>query len=34
METWHRVSTPWVGVRRAAGLVEEALRGRRFVERL
>ena len=34
VETWHRESARLVGVRRAAGLVEDALRGRRFVERL
>jgi len=34
VETWHRESARLVGVRRAVGLVEEALRGRRFVERL
>lgn len=34
VETWHRESARLLGVRRAAGLVEEALRGRRFVQRL
>src|SRR6195952_3453234 len=34
VETWQRESARLIGVRRAAGLVEEALRGRRFVERL
>jgi hypothetical protein len=34
VETWHRESARLLGVRRAAGLVEEALRGRRFVARL
>ena len=31
VETWHRESARLLGVRRAVGLVEEALRGRRFV---
>ncbi len=34
VETWQRESARLLGVRRAVGLVEEALRGRRFVERL
>ena len=34
LETWHAESARLLGVRRAAGLVEEALRGRRFVARL
>lgn len=34
LETWHTESARLLGVRRAAGLVEEALRGRRFVARL
>ncbi len=34
VETWQRESARLMGVRRGAGLVEEALRGRRFVERL
>ena len=34
VETWQRESARLIGVRRAAGLVEQALRGRRFVERL
>ena len=34
VETWHRESARLVGVRRAVGLVEEALRGRRFAARL
>ena len=34
VETWHRESARLIGVRRAVGLVEEALRGRRFVARL
>ena len=34
VETWHRESARLLGVRRAVGLVEEALRGRRFVARL
>ncbi len=34
VETWQRESARLIGVRRAAGLVEEALRGRRFVARL
>ena len=34
VETWQRESARLLGVRRAAGLVEEALRGRRFVARL
>jgi hypothetical protein len=34
LETWHREAARLLGVRRAVGLVEEALRGRRFVARL
>ncbi|MCW2826887.1 MAG: hypothetical protein JWQ67_503 [Marmoricola sp.] len=34
VETWQRESARLIAVRRAVGLVEEALRGRRFVERL
>ncbi len=34
VQTWQRESARLLGVRRAAGLVEEALRGRRFVARL
>ncbi len=34
VETWQRESARLLGVRRAVGLVEEALRGQRFVERL
>jgi hypothetical protein len=34
VEAWQRESARLIGLRRAAGLVEEALRGRRFVERL
>src|SRR4051812_8946744 len=34
VETWQRESARLIGVRRAVGLVEEALRGQRFVERL
>ncbi len=34
VETWQRESARLIGVRRGAGLVEQALRGRRFVERL
>jgi hypothetical protein len=34
VETWMTEDARLVGVRRAAGLVEEALRGRRFVARL
>jgi hypothetical protein len=34
VETWQRESARLIGVRRAAGLVEEALRGRRFAARL
>ena len=34
VETWQRESARLLGVRRAVGLVEEALRGRRFVARL
>lgn len=34
VETWHAESARLMGVRRAVGLVEEALRGRRFVARL
>ncbi|MFN8196610.1 MAG: hypothetical protein U0R80_20255 [Nocardioidaceae bacterium] len=34
VETWLAEDARLVGVRRAAGLVEEALRGRRFVARL
>lgn len=34
VECWQREEARLLGVRRAAGLVEEAIRGRRFVERL
>jgi hypothetical protein len=34
VETWHAESARLAGERRAVGLVEEALRGRRFVARL
>jgi hypothetical protein len=34
VETWHAESARLMAVRRAVGLVEEALRGRRFVARL
>lgn len=34
VETWQAESARLLGVRRAVGLVEEALRGRRFVARL
>lgn len=34
VETWQRESARLIGVRRAVGLVEEALRGRRFRARL
>lgn len=34
VEIWQRESARLLGVRRAVGLVEEALRGRRFVARL
>lgn len=34
VETWQHEAARLLGVRRAVGLVEEALRGRRFVERL
>jgi hypothetical protein len=34
VETWQRESARLLGVRRAVGLVEEAVRGRRFVARL
>lgn len=34
VETWQREEARLLGVRRAAGLVEEALRGRRFVAQL
>jgi hypothetical protein len=34
VECWQREEARLLGVRRAAGLVEEAMRGRRFVERL
>jgi hypothetical protein len=34
VEAWQRESARLTGVRRAAGLVEEALRGRRFRARL
>ncbi len=34
VETWQCESARLIGVRRAVGLVEEALRGRRFVARL
>ena len=34
IETWHAESARLLGERRAVGLVEEALRGKRFVARL
>lgn len=34
VETWHREAARLLGVRRSVGLVEEALRGRRFRARL
>ncbi|KQT89184.1 hypothetical protein ASG49_15370 [Marmoricola sp. Leaf446] len=34
VQTWHREAARLLGVRRAVGLVEEALRGRRFRARL
>ena len=34
VETWHTEAARLLGVRRSVGLVEEALRGRRFVARL
>jgi hypothetical protein len=34
VDTWQRESARLLGVRRAVGLVEEALQGRRFVARL
>lgn len=34
VETWQREAARLLGERRAVGLVEEALRGRRFVARL
>lgn len=34
VQAWHAESARLSGVRRAVGLVEEALRGRRFVARL
>ncbi len=34
VETWHAESARLLALRRAVGLVEEALRGRRFVARL
>ena len=34
LDVWHREAARLIGVRRAVGLVEEALRGRRFVARL
>ncbi|WP_030485364.1 hypothetical protein [Nocardioides aequoreus] len=34
VETWHQEAARLVGVRRAAGLLEEALQGRRYVARL
>jgi hypothetical protein len=34
VETWHAEGARLLGERRAVGLVEEALRGRRFVARL
>jgi hypothetical protein len=34
VQTWQAEDARWAGVRRAAELVEEALRGRRFVARL
>jgi hypothetical protein len=34
LETWQREAARLIGVHRAVGLVEEALRGRRFVARM
>jgi len=34
VQTWHAESARLLGVRRAVGLVEEALRGRRYRARL
>jgi len=34
VETWHAESARLMGERRAVGLVEEALRGKRYVARL
>jgi len=34
LETWEREAARLIGVRRAVGLVEEALRGRRYVARM
>ena len=34
VQTWHREAARLLGVARAVGLVEEALRGKRFVARL
>jgi hypothetical protein len=34
VETWHAEAARLLAERRAVGLVEEALRGRRFVARL
>lgn len=34
LETWHAEAARLTGVRRAVGLVEEALRGRRYIARL
>ena len=34
VQAWEREAARLIGVRRAVGLVEEALRGRRFVARL
>ena len=34
VQTWHAEGARLLAVRRAVGLVEEALRGRRFVARL
>lgn len=34
LDTWQRESARLIGVRRAVGLVEEALRGRRYVARM
>ena len=34
LETWQREGARLIGVRRAVGLVEEALRGRRFVAQM
>ncbi|RNM16096.1 hypothetical protein EFL26_08070 [Nocardioides pocheonensis] len=34
IDTWHREAARLIGVRRAVGLVEEALRGRRYVARM